>query len=109
MRMFWLLAVFVAAAGASAALVPRLGDNAPWYLVVPPMFLCILFSWGLVFENEGMQRSHGWGEHLFYGFFRPTWANWAKPVELSFSGYVVLLSAAVMAGALLRMLWAVYA
>lgn len=107
--MFWLLAVFVATAAASAALVPRLGDNAPLYLVLPPMFLCILSCWGLAFENNGMQRSRGWGEHLLYGFFKPSWSNWAKPVELSFNGYVVVLSAAVMVGALLRMLWAVYA
>ncbi len=109
MRMFWLLALFVAAAGTSAAVVPRLGDAAPWYLVLPSMFICILSCWGLAFENEGMRRSRGWGEHLLYGVFKPRWSNWAKPVELSFNGHVVLLSAAVMVGALLRMLWAVYA
>lgn len=107
-RVPWLQTVVVMIAGASAALVPRLGENAPFYLVFPPGFICIGFGLILVWKNDGMRRSQGLVEHLIFGFYRANWSNMDKPIALSFSGYVIILSAAAMVGAILRMFWAMY-
>jgi hypothetical protein len=109
MRAVSLAVLLGAAASASAALVPRLGESASFYLVVPPLFLCVLFAWFVTFENDAMRRPRALWEFFVFGLLVPVFSSWAKPIELSFNAILCLVSAAVMLGAIIRMLALAYA
>ena len=109
MRVGWLSVLLASFAGASALLVPRLGENAGFTLVMPSMLACVVFAWLRILENNGVRRSIKLSELLMYGFLVPVVMNWRKPVSVSFNGMVWLASIAVASGAIGRMLWASYA
>jgi hypothetical protein len=109
MKIAWLQLTILSTSAASFSAEPYLGESGAMYLVVPPMFMCIVFGWLLVWENDGMQRTRSISEFLLYGLLVPRWSNWRKQIEMSFNGWIVAVSAAVMVGALLRIFWIIHA
>ncbi len=109
MRLFWVQLMLLVAAAASATALSYLPRDGELYLIAVPMGICVLFGWILVFENHGMRRARGWKEHLLLGSLVPVPSNWRKSVSLSFAAQACLLSAAVVFGAVIRMLWSAYA
>jgi hypothetical protein len=105
MRAISLFIIILVALVASGFSVPYLSSEQLLYLFIPPMLICILCGWLLVFQSKGLRRSKGVKEFLLYGFIAPVFSNWSKPIPLSGFAQLLFISAAVPAGAILRIIW----
>ena len=91
-----------------AVAVRYIPDERVLLAVMLPFVVCI-FGWMLVFETQGMRRSRGWKEWFWWGLLIPEWSNWTKPVVMSSAAVVLFICAALAVGAILSLLWIVYA
>lgn len=73
------------------------------------MFVCIFSGWVLTFEMKAVRRAKGWKERLTLGSLVPVERNWVKPVPFGLPVQLMLISVAVMTGAIARLLWITYA
>jgi hypothetical protein len=109
MRIAWLQLLILLLFTGSALAVPHLTLEQFIPLFGIPMLICILCGWVLTFQSGGMRSARSLREHLLFGLLVPVPSNWIKPVPLAWPAQVMLVSAAVPAGAIARLMWIVYA
>jgi len=107
LRIVSLQLLIAAAACAAAFLVTRITINQMLFLFMPPMLVCIVCGWILMFESRAVRRASDFKEAMLLGVLVPVPSNWTKPVRISWAARVLLVCAAVPAGAALRLLWLV--
>ena len=105
MRIIWLQLLMLLAFIGAAWIVPylTLQQFVPFFGF--PMSVCILFDWVLAFEMKGVRRARDWKERLTLGWLVPVQRNWIKPVPFGLPVQLTLISVAMMAGAIARLLW----
>lgn len=105
MRTIWLqLLIFCAAVGA-AYVVPYLSLDQFLFLFAPPMIVCIICGWILMFQSSAVRVAQNRKELMLMGVLVPVPSNWRKPVQLSWAAILLLICAAIPAGAAFRLLW----
>ena len=109
MRVIWLQILIFGAAAGAAYVVPRLSMDQFLFLFLPPMLVCIVCGWILTFQSKAVRVAQNWKEHVLVGVLVPVPSNWQKPVRLSWAARVLLVSAAIPAGAAIRLLWIAHA
>jgi hypothetical protein len=106
MRTIWFLLLSLLAAISSAIAVPYLSPNQLLPLFCIPFFICIFCGLLLAAQADALGVTKILGIPLDIHVSKPS--NLHKPVPLGWA-QIMLFSAAILAGAILRLLFIVYA
>jgi hypothetical protein len=108
MKIFWFQICLAVSALIGAIFVTHLSEKGLALFAGGALGICAVFGWVLTVQNRALKVRHGalWA---LLGHLQPIPSKWVEPLNLSWPARLLLVVAALLFGAITRLLWITHA